>query len=60
MENRIIDLSELENKEFDASTMIEGKNEFAFTLPHSDTKITYKLLTEMMSKIERELKGLKN
>ena len=55
-----IDLSELENKEFDSSTMIEGKNEFAFTLPHSDTKITYKLLTGHDEvKIERELKGLK-
>jgi len=40
--------------------MIEGKNEFAFTLPHSDTKITYKLLTGHDEvKIERELKGLK-
>jgi hypothetical protein len=40
--------------------MIEGKNEFAFTLPHSDTKITYKLLTgHDEAKIERELKGLK-
>ena len=56
----VIDLSELENKEFDASTMIEGKNEFAFTLPYSDTKITYKLLTGHDEvKIERELKGLK-
>ena len=58
--SEIIDLSELENKEFDSSTMIEGKNEFAFTLPHSDTKITYKLLTGHDEvKIERELKGLK-
>ena len=55
-----IDLSELENKEFDSSAMIEGKNEFAFTLPHSDTNITYKLLTgHDEAKIERELKGLK-
>jgi len=55
-----IDLSELENKEFDSSTMIEGKNEFAFTLPHSGTKITYKLLTgHDESKIDRELKGLR-
>ena len=55
-----IDLSELENKEFDGSTMIEDKNEFAFTLPHSDTKITYKILDgHDEKKIERELKGLK-
>ena len=55
-----IDLSELENKEFDESTMLEGKNEFSFTLPHSDTKITYKILDgHDEKKIERELKGLK-
>ncbi len=55
-----IDLSELENKPFDGSTMIEGKNEFAFTLPHSDTKVTYKILDgHDEKKIERELKGLK-
>ena len=55
-----IDLSELENKEFDSSTMIEGQNEFAFTLPHSGTKITYKILDgHDEKKIEKELKGLK-
>jgi|TARA_R110001592_G_scaffold272650_1_gene539460 hypothetical protein len=56
----LINLSELENKPFDGSTMIEGKNEFPFTLPHSDTKITYKILDgHDEKKIERELKGLK-
>ena len=55
-----IALSELENKEFDSSMMLEGKNEFAFTLPHSDTKITYKILDGYdEKKIEKELKGLK-
>ena len=55
-----IDLSELENKPFDGSTMIEGKNEFSFTLPYSDTKVTYKILDgHDEKKIERELKGLK-
>ena len=55
-----IELSELENKLFDGSTMLEGKNEFAFTLPHSDTKVTYKILDgHDEKKIERELKGLK-
>ena len=55
-----IDLTELENKPFDGSTMIEGKNEFSFTLPHSDTKVTYKILDgHDEKKIERELKGLK-
>ena len=55
-----IDLSELENKEFDSSTMLENKNEFSFTLPHSNTNITYKILDgHDEKKIERELKGLK-
>ena len=55
-----IDLSELENKPFDGSTMIDGKNEFSFTLPHSNTPITYKILDgHDEAKIERELKGLK-
>ena len=55
-----IDLSELENKPFDGSTMIDGKNEFSFTLPHSNTPITYKILYgHDEKKIERELKGLK-
>jgi len=55
-----IDLSTLENKPFDSSLMIDGKNEFAFTLPHSKTDITYKLLDGHDEvKIERELKGLK-
>jgi hypothetical protein len=55
-----IDLTELENKPFDSSTMLEGKNEFSFTLPHSDTKVTYKILNgHDEKKIEMELKGLK-
>ena len=55
-----IDLSELENKPFDGSAMLEGKNEFSFVLPHSDTKVTYKILDgHDEKKIERELKGLK-
>ena len=55
-----INLSELENRPFDGSSMVEGKNEFSFTLPHSNTPITYKILTgHEESKIERELKGLK-
>jgi hypothetical protein len=55
-----IDLTELENREFDSSTMIEGKNEFSFTLPHSKTEITYKILTgHDERKIENELRGLK-
>ena len=59
-ENVSVDLSSLETRYLDESSMIEGKNEFAFTLPHTDTKITYKLLTTKdEKKIEAEIKGLK-
>ena len=55
-----IDLTKLENKPFDGSTMLDGKNEFSFTLPFSKTPITYKILNgHDEKKIERELKGLK-
>jgi hypothetical protein len=55
-----VDLSELENKFFDGSTMLAGKNEFSFSLPHSKSEITYKILDgHDEKKIERELKGLK-
>jgi hypothetical protein len=55
-----IDLSTLENKTFDESSITRGINEFNFTLPNSETMITYKLLThrDEMS-IDAELKGLK-
>ena len=55
-----IDLTELETQYLDESTMIDGKNEFAYTLPHTNTAITYKLLTNRdEKKIEAEIKGLK-
>ena len=55
-----IDLSELDNKEFDESLMIEGKNEFSYTLPSTGTVLTYKIITGRDEKaIERELAGLK-
>ena len=55
-----VDLSILENKEFDESSITRGVNEFKYTLPNAGTEITYKLLShkdEMA--IEAELKGLK-
>jgi len=53
-----IDLTQLENKPFEISE--EGKNEFAFTLPHSGTNITYKILDgHDEKKVEREIQGLK-
>jgi hypothetical protein len=59
-EEEVIDLSSLDNKEFDTSSIIEGKNEFCYTLPHTQTPITFKILDgHDESKIEAELKGLK-
>jgi len=54
-----VDLSSLENKEIDYS-LIEGRtNEFEFTLPHTQTPITFRLLTGKIEKqIDAELKGL--
>jgi hypothetical protein len=59
-ERKDIDLTELDNKPFDESYVIDGKNEFAFTLPHSNTPITFKVLDgHDEDKIETELKGLR-
>ena len=55
-----VDLTELETRFLDETTMINGSNEFSFTLPHTDNKITYKILTNRdEKKIEAEIKGLK-
>ena len=55
-----IDLSDLDNKYFDESSITKGKNEFEFTLPHSENKITFKILTgHDEKKMDAELKGLK-
>jgi|TARA_R110002167_G_scaffold113227_2_gene286090 hypothetical protein len=55
-----VDLTTLENKEFDENSITRGVNEFQYTLPNAGTEITYKLLShkdEMA--IDAELKGLK-
>ena len=55
-----IDLTELNNREFDESLMLEDKNEFSYTLPSTGTVLTYKIITGRDEKaIERELAGLK-
>jgi len=55
-----VDLTTLEDTPFDPKTMIEGKNEFSFTVPSSSRIITYKILTGRDEKaIEREIQGLK-
>jgi hypothetical protein len=55
-----VDLASLDNKEFNTSELTQGVNEFAFALPHSQTSITYRLLTHGdENKIAAEIKGLK-
>ena len=55
-----IDLSKIEDKEIDEALVIDGKNEFNFTLPTSKVDITFKLLTHGdEQKIDREIEGLK-
>ena len=59
-ENVSIDLTTLETKFLEKGDMVEGKNEFAYTLPHTNTAITYKILTNRdEKKIDAEVKGLK-
>ena len=58
--NGIINLSNIEDKEINESLIIDGKNEFDFTLPTSKIDITFKLLTQKdESKIEKEIEGIK-
>ena len=55
-----VDLTELDTKYLDENNVNKGFNEFEFTLPHTNTPITYKLLTNRdEKKIEQEIKGLK-
>ena len=55
-----VDLTEATDKELDESLIIEGRNEFSFTLPVSKIEVTFKLLTHGDElKIANELKGLK-
>ena len=55
-----IDLSLLENKVFDESLFQDRVNEFAFELPSTGNKITFKLITHGdEQKIQQEVKGLK-
>ena len=55
-----VDLTTMEDKPFDESLITSGVNEFAFTLPTSNTKITFKILTVSDErKIADELTGLK-
>ena len=55
-----VDLSTLENKPLNETLFNKGVNEFHYTLPHSGTKITFRLMDgHLENKIEAEIKGLK-
>ncbi len=59
-QNYTIDLSELNNREFDSSLITKGINEFSYTLPSTNISLTYKIITGKDEKaIEREIAGLK-
>ena len=59
-EDHTLDLTTLENKELDETLYTRGQNEFSYTLPHSGTNITFKLMDgHLEKKIENEIKGLK-
>ena len=59
-ESQLVDLSLLENKELDETLYTKGQNEFPFTLPHSGTHLTFKLMDGATEKqIDSEIKGLK-
>jgi hypothetical protein len=59
-EDHVCDLSLLENKPIDESKFQRGVNRFEYTLPHSKTNITFKLMDgHLEKKIEDEIKGLK-
>ena len=54
-----INLSELKDKQIDWSLVQEGKNEFDFLLPHSQIKVTFKILTHKDEKIiQAEIDGM--
>ena len=55
-----IDLNTIKDKQLDESLVIEGKNEFPYTLPTSKREVTFKFLTHGdEQKINKEIKGLK-
>jgi len=55
-----VDLTQIKNKDLSDNLNTEGKNEFSYTTPSTETLLTFKLLTHGdENKIEREIKGLK-
>ena len=59
-ETHEVDLSALDNKPFDESILVNGENNFSYILPHSNTEVTFKILTGHDEiKVEKEIVGLK-
>jgi hypothetical protein len=55
-----IDLTKIDSKEIDESNFEPGVNNFEYTLPATDTKITFKILTHKdETNISKEIEGLK-
>ena len=59
-EEHTLDLSTLENKEFDESSINKGENLFSYTMESSGTVVEYKILNGRDEKvIDREIEALK-
>ena len=59
-ESQNSDLSKLDSKNLNEELYKDGKNEFSFTLPHTENQVTFKILTHGdEQKIEQEVKSLK-
>jgi hypothetical protein len=55
-----VDLATLDSKPFDESKVTKGENKFDYTLPHSNIKISFRLLTHGdEGKINAEIQGYK-
>ena len=59
-QSHTVDLSTLNNKEFDESLITKGINEFHFTLPYSETKITFKILDKILNHLLTNQKNDQN
>ena len=56
----VVDLTKIENKPLDESLFTTGINEFNYTLPHTNTDITFKLLSHIDEKnIRKEISSIK-
>lgn len=60
-QTEVIDLTQFENKEYDGSNQLElNRNEFEFTLPRSNRKITFMAMTESKErKVKHTIEELK-